>query len=221
MTKILPLMAALLGFAGVFVAMRLEAVAQGEPKYRLVAPFVTSDGVRVPNPPTPTPEPAPYMGNVAAITLPSANLAGNSPIERRHTIQEGDRERLQDPSHPSLIAWYDRFGQPGSRATNSMFAAHVNYVNYGDGPFYKLTSTQIGDTLTIIMDNGAEYYYTVQSVEVIELANLDMNAIVYPPLDSFRERVTLISCGGTFVPYPGGGGEYASRVILVAERFIP
>ncbi len=221
MTKILPLFVALLGFAGVFVAMRLEAVAQGEPKYRLVAPFVTSDGVQAPNPPTPTPEPTPYQGDVVAITLPSANLTGNSFIEKRHTVQEGDRERLQDPTVPQNTAWYDQFGQPGTRATNSLFAAHVDYVNYGPGPFAKLTSARIGDTLTVLMDNGAEYYYSVQSVQVIQLSDLDMNAIVYPPLDSYHERVTLISCGGTFVPYPGGGGEYASRVILIAERFIP
>ena len=55
---------------------------------------------------------------------------------------------------------------------------------------------------------------------IVHLADLDMNSVVYPPLPSNRERVTLISCGGTFVPYPTGGGEYLSRVILVAERVI-
>ena len=47
-----------------------------------------------------------------------------------------------------------------------------------------------------------------------------MDAVVYPWLDAGVERVTLISCGGTFVPYAGGGGEYTSRVILVAERYV-
>lgn len=221
MTKFLPLLAAILGLAGLFVATQFSATAQTAEKFRLVAPFVASDRVLVVNPPTPTPEPAPYQGSVSAITLPSANLTGNSVIERRHTVPEGDRQRLEDPTHPSRTAWYDQFGQPGSRATNSLFAAHVDYVNYGAGPFYQLTSAQVGDTLTVIMDNGLEYYYTVQSVKVVHLDVLDMNAVVYPPLTSYQERITLISCGGTFVPYPGGGGEYESRVILVAERYIP
>jgi hypothetical protein len=47
-----------------------------------------------------------------------------------------------------------------------------------------------------------------------------MMAIVYPGLDVKVERVTLISCGGNFRPLPGGG-EYDSRVIVIAERFLP
>ena len=221
MTRMFPLFLALLGFGGFFVASRFEVSAADPPKYRLVALGVASDRAVIPNvPPTPTPEPLPYQGAVVAITLPSAGLTGNAVVERRDTESDLDHERLQEPTHPSRIAWYDRFGQPGTRATNSMFAAHVDYVRYGRGPFYNLTSAQAGSTLTVVMDNGAEYYYTVQSVQVIHLNDLDMNAIVYPPLDSSTERITLISCGGTFVTYPGGGGEYLSRVILIAERHL-
>lgn len=214
-----PLLAAL-GFAGLFAASQFSVSAQNG-EYRLVAPFVASDHVQIIPPPTPTPQPTPYQGAVSALYLPSAQLNGQYVIERRHTVIDGGRERFQDPSLPQRIAWYDRFGQPGTRAGNALFAAHVDYYNYGDGPFHDLVDTNVGDTLTIVMDNGIEYYYTVQSVGVISLDNLDMNAIVYPPLASNRERITLISCGGTFVSYPGGGGEYLSRVILVAERYIP
>ena len=158
---------------------------------------------------------------VVAMYLPSAQLSGQYVIEPRHTFTDGDRERFEDPTHPSHIAWYNQFGQPGTRGANSLFAAHVDYVNYGQGPFWYITSSQVGDTLTLVMDNGLQYNYTVQSVDVINVNNLNMDAIVYPQLPDNRERVTLISCGGTFVPNPSGyGGHYESRVVLTAERII-
>lgn len=226
MLRFLPLLLAVIGAGGFILAYRADVQADGKPKHRVVAPAIASDRQAPPpptavptNPPTPTPEPPVYQGNVSAMYLSGAGLRGQYVIERRDTFWDGGIERFAEPSHPSRIAWYDRFGQPGSRATNSLFAAHVDYVGYGRGPFYSLTSVPVGSTLTLVMDNGQEYYYTVNSVEIIHLANLDMNAVVYPGLASDRERVTLISCGGTFVPYPNGqGGEYSSRVILVAER---
>ena len=45
---------------------------------------------------------------------------------------------------------------------------------------------------------------------------------MYPGLGSHTERVTLISCGGTFIPNPGGlGGAYNGRIVLIAERWVP
>ncbi len=225
MLRIFPLLLAAIGAGGFLLAYRIDANAADELKHRVVAPLIASDRQAPPpptavptNPPTPTPEPPVYQGNVSAMYLSSAGLRGQYVIEHRGTFWENGVERFAEPSHPSRIAWYNEYGQPGARANNSLFAAHVNYVGYGNGPFFALTSVPVGSTLTIVMDNGQEYYYTVNSVEVIHLDNLDMNAVVYPPLASDRERITLISCGGTFVPYPGGGGEFSSRVILVAER---
>ena len=79
------------------------------------------------------------------------------------------------------------------------------------------------DALYVTMDNGVQYAYSVRSVEIVSLAELQagaMNDYVFPALDSYTERITLISCGGNFVARPGGGGDYTSRVILVAERYV-
>jgi sortase (surface protein transpeptidase) len=94
-------------------------------------------------------------------------------------------------------------------------------MNCGPAPFWYLASARVGDLLRVTIANGTVYIYSMQSVEVIPLQVLDMQQVVYPGLASDRERVTLISCGGTFVPYAGGGGEYESRVVLAAERIIP
>jgi hypothetical protein len=189
-------------------------------KHRSYAPQITRADAPTPTPTLAPPTPTPYVGAVTSIYLASGGVTTNAPIEARHVDNKPSGPVFQDPSHPSRIAWYNNFGLPGWRGNNSIFAGHINYVGYGNGPFAKLTSATIGDALYVTMANGTVYTYTVKSMNVVHLAQIDMNAIVFPALDANTERITLISCGGTFVPLPGGG-QYDSRVILVAERFVP
>lgn len=192
-------------------------------KYRAFVPAVARAGAPAPtSPPAPTALPQPYAGPVQTLYLGSARLTGNPVVEERDTVYQGAREVFQDPSAPARVAWYPRFGHPGFGGDNSIFAAHINYVGYGDGPFAYLTSVAAGDAFYVTMANGDQYAYTVRSIDVVALANLDMDAVVFPLLDANTERVTLISCGGDFVRNPSGvGGEYTSRVILVADRYVP
>ena len=197
--------------------------AQSTPdlKYRVVAPGLMRAEVLAT--PTPTPRPVPYSGPVASLYLASASISSNWPVEVRDTVSVGGRETFQDPTRPERIAWYSRFGPPGFPANNSIFAGHINYIGFGNGPFAFLTKAAVDDALYVTMANGESYAYTVRSVEIVSLTELNngaMDAYVFPPLDSYTERVTLISCGGDFVARPGGGGDYTSRVILVAERYV-
>ncbi len=169
----------------------------------------------------PPPPPQVDVPDVVWMSLASGVVSPNSPIEFRDTFHNGVGLQFEEPTHPALIAWYARYGRPGYGGHNSLFSAHINYVNYGDGPFRYLTSAQVSDFLYLGMDNGDVYAYQVQSVQVIHLSVLDMGAVVWPGLPPNKERVTLISCGGTFVPNPSGiGGQFESRVILVAERYL-
>lgn len=200
---------------------------RGQYKYHAYAPQVASGDKAPPTPTataTPTPPPPPYDGPVAALYLGPAGIDSGA-IEQLDTTWASGVETLQDPAYPGDIAWYPRFGHPGyGGGTNSLFAAHINYYQYGNGPFAYLTSAQPGDALYVTMADGEEFSYTVVSVQVIPLSDLragGMQEIVYPALDEHTERVTLISCGGDFVPYAGGGGEYTSRVVLTADRWVP
>lgn len=215
---IFPVAGAVLAGFGVLAS---SAVGKPELKYHVVAPSL-SVAEEVPTP-TPIPRPVPYSGPVASLYLESAGISAAWPVEKRDTTFEGGREVFENPSAPEQIAWYSRFGQPGYPANNSIFAAHINYFHYGNGPFAYLTSAKVDDALYVTMDNGVSYAYTVKSVAVVSLTDLQngaMDAYVFPALDSYHERVTLISCGGDFVPRAGGGGDYTSRVILVAERYV-
>ena len=207
--------------AGLMITLAAAADSPPPLKFHVVAPQLSV--AEVPPTPTTAPRPTPYTGPVAAIYLASAGINASWPIESRDTTFVGGQETFQDPSRPERIAWYSRFGQPGFAANNSIFAGHINYVNFGNGPFAHLTSAAVDDALYVQMANGDTYTYTVKSVRLVSLAELQAGAmqdIVFPLLDSYTERITLISCGGDFVPRAGGGGDYVSRVILVAERYV-
>lgn len=208
-----------MGAAAIVVA---DGSAATTPKQvTVIVPAIARDGPAPPPPPPPTPTPTPIdYGPPRSLTLTSARIPATAYIEARDTHVVSGRETFENPSLPQYIAWYYQFSAMGRGGQNTIMAAHINYAGYGNGPFRYLTSARVGDTLSIRMDNGKSIVFTVKSVEVIKLSALDMDAIVYAPVAANRERVTLISCGGTFVPYPGGGGAYDSRVFLVAERIL-
>lgn len=215
---VLPVVGAILASASVLFA---SAAPEPTLKYHVVAPALS----RADELPTPTPIPrqVPYAGPVASLYLASAQISGDWAVAVRDTTSVGGRETFENPGSWDEIAWYARFGHPGYAANNSIFAAHINYVGHGNGPFAYLTRAAKDDALYVTMANGVSYTYTVKSVEVVSLAALEsgaMDAYVFPALDSYTERITLISCGGDFVPRAGGGGDYTSRVILVAERYV-
>ena len=216
--RLLSLTVLVLGLVGLIGAGLALAGEPAERPYRAYLPALSRASLDPT--PTPTPRPSPFQGPIESISLGTARIFGNDPMEVGDTVFIGGREFLQDPTAPQYIMTYPRFGKPGYAAGNTLFAAHVNYVRYGNGPFAYLTDAAVGDALYVKMVNGPTYTYTVKSVEVVSLAVLDMDAVVYPPLDSYTERITLISCGGTFIP-AAIGGEYTSRVILVAEAFRP
>ncbi len=216
--RLLSLIVLAIGIAGLIGAGLALAEGPEDRPYRAYLPGLNRAALDPAA--TPTPRPGVFVGPVESLYLGSARISGNDPVQTGDTVFIGGREFLADPSAPQYIMTYPRFGKPGYAAGNTLFAAHVNYVNYGNGPFAYLTEAAVGDALYVRMLNGPTYTYTVRSIAVISLDVLDMDAVVYPPLDSYTERVTLISCGGTFIP-GAIGGEFTSRVILVADRYVP
>ncbi len=225
MGKLLPLALLALGLLGLVAAMAGSAYASDDNlEYRAFVPGISGGEVPTPTPeplPEPTPRPEVYAGPVKSLYLASARLYGDAVVEPRGTEVTGGRDFFQTPTTPYRIAWYAAFGHLGNGGSNSIFGAHIDYMGIGRVVFGFLTSARPGDALYVTMEEGNDYAYTVTSIEIKKLVDIDMGPIVYPDLDEHTERVTLISCGGTFSPYPDGGGEYDSRVFLVAERYVP
>ncbi len=220
MTGLLALIAGLaisVGGAGMFLVL---AGAEPAVVRRATVIAVAKDGFapEATAPPAPAPTEA-ENGPIVAVALASAALFGDDPVERLDTRFEGGLEFFENPTAPGFIVHYPRFGIPGRPGANTILAAHVNYLGFGPGPFASVATARIGDMLTIAMADGTLYVFSVQSIDVIPLSMIDMDAIVFPALPSSRERATLISCGGTCIPN-GTGCDYDSRVVVVAERYL-
>ena len=173
-----------------------------------------------PPPPAPAPEPADILG----LEVSSAGVSRGMTVEPRGTVTIGGSEYFDVPSHPSRIAWYPGWGQPGTGGSNSILSAHLNYFGYGSPtPFANLDSVSPGDPLSIALSDGSTLNFTIKTSQVISESTLNrtMFGLVYPNLSSDRERITLITCAGNFVQsYPGGPGVYQSRLVVTAERII-
>ncbi len=82
--------------------------------------------------------------------------------------------------------------------------------------FYYLRDLRPDDVVKVILEDGTEYQYQVTANEAI-LAD-DPKALEVmgaTPTDA----VTLITCGGTWVPDPSDpqGGQYTHRQVVRAE----
>jgi sortase (surface protein transpeptidase) len=79
---------------------------------------------------------------------------------------------------------------------------------------------QPGDQIIVQMDNGTQYTYRVFRKQRYDVSNMPMAELIWPsnkPAD--KEWITLITCGGNFVPTQSNGlGEYTQRDVVVAER---
>jgi len=124
------------------------------------------------------------------------------------------------PSRPDQVAWYDFSAAPG-RASNAVFAGHVDWqTRNGDpipGVFYRLRELEIGDEITLNLEDGEQLQYKVTG-NVATLYN-DPNLVKAMDLTS-NDVVTLITCGGAWAQDPSEpeGGNYSHRVIVRAER---
>lgn len=181
-------------------------------RYHLVVPDIARN---------PEPTPTPYVGPIVSLDIPRAGVSARWPVEERGITTVGGTEYLQDPSSPDRISWYPQFGRPGFRSANTVFAAHVNYVGWPLTPFASVGNLRVDDSIYLTMADGTVYTYSVKAVDVVRLEGLDMSQVLFPALDNNTERLTLITCGGDFFVQPGVGGEYTSRLIVTATRYIP
>jgi hypothetical protein len=124
------------------------------------------------------------------------------------------------PNRPDQVAWYD-FSTPPSRFGNAVFSGHVDWqarTGAGiQGVFYKLRQMEIGDLISVILEDGTEPQYRV--IGNVATRYDDPN-VVKAMGTTAREVVTLITCGGHWI-YDGStiwGGNYSHRVIVRAER---
>ena len=126
----------------------------------------------------------------------------------------------QVPDRPDQVAWYNFAAAPGQRS-NAVLSGHVDWQTQTGAPipgvFYRLRELEIGDKLTITLEDGTKMDYRVTGN--VATAYEDPN-ISKAMSHTSKEVVTLITCGGTWVRGGRGpfGGSYSHRVLVRAER---
>jgi len=167
-------------------------------------------------------EPGPGEANLGPLPPPPVRLA----IPRLYidapviTMGLGADQYPEVPDRPDQVAWYNFTASPGQRS-NAVLSGHVDWQTQSHQPiagvFYQLRALEIGDTLTITLEDGAQLQYRVTGN--VATAYEDPNVLKAMNHTS-REVLTLITCGGTWVksgraPF---GGSYSHRVLVRAER---
>lgn len=120
------------------------------------------------------------------------------------------------PDNEDDIAWYDFTVKPGG-GSNAVFGGHLNWGG-NPGVFFDLEDVQPGELVRILAEDGEEFTYRVFNNESLDPKNRD-SVNVMAPADT--DIITLITCGGTWVPDPDDerlGGSYTERVVVQAER---
>ena len=138
------------------------------------------------------------------------------------TVLALGRDREGNPDVPDSgrdVAWYTFTATPG-RGSNAVFSGHVDWFYWGEpgeGVFYHLRELQIGDEITVDLEDGSRLRYRVTGNVAVAYDNPDIGRVMDP---TANDVVTLITCGGTWLrDYSNpNGGNYSHRVIVRAER---
>jgi LPXTG-site transpeptidase (sortase) family protein len=133
-------------------------------------------------------------------------------LDAQAVPQVPDRSNAQRPGR--VVAWYDFSARPG-QGSNAVFAGHVTW-DRAPAVFWDLGKLAAGDLLRIVVQDGRQLVYQVSETFMVDPAQPDAVRVMYP---TSEDMVTLITCGGTFVPDRASplGGDYSHRVVVRAR----
>jgi sortase (surface protein transpeptidase) len=115
------------------------------------------------------------------------------------------------PPSVDRVGWY-RFG-PGvtAKVGSIVVAGHVDSADQGKGAFFRLSTLEPGDTMTLAGSDGQD-----RAFEVVARERYSKTRI---PLDKYfardgAPRLTLITCGG---PFDKKTGHYRDNIVVTAK----
>jgi len=138
-------------------------------------------------------------------------------------VSMGFVEGTTQPDVPKAaheVAWYNYGPAPGLN-NNAVFSGHVDWQTRTGQPipgvFYRLRELQIGDPITVELEDGTVIEYRVTGNVATKYD--DPNVVRVMERTS-KDVITLITCGGAWVndPSKDTGGNYTHRIIVRAER---
>ena len=143
----------------------------------------------------------------APVRISSASLGVDAPVDAVGIAPDGQMELPEDVSR---VGWY-RFGpEPGAQGS-AVLAGHVDDRQQGPGALFRLRDAAVGDELTVTDAAGTATRWRVVSRELITKQVLPVDRIF---ARDGAPRLTLITCGGPFLPEYR---SYRDNVVVVAE----
>ena len=163
---------------------------------------------------TPIPTPPPSSASVVRMIVEKAGI--DAPVI---TLGLDENAVPKVPDNPDDIVWYDFSTRPGW-GSNAVFSGHVDWTVHGvpvTGVFYYLRKVEVGDIIKVRLEDGTEYEYKVTGNVAIPYDDPEALKVMGA---TPTEMITIITCGGTWVPRYGDplGGNYTHRQIVRAER---
>jgi LPXTG-site transpeptidase (sortase) family protein len=120
---------------------------------------------------------------------------------------------MDSPRGPTEVAWYTFSSKPG-QVGNVVLAGHLDYVDYGAAVFYRLRDLRPGDEVTMVLSDGTEVKYAVQSVAEYDEETAPIADIVGR---TPNEAITLITCAGSF---DRSSLHYNKRLVVRGARVL-
>ncbi len=148
---------------------------------------------------------APEIVPPARVAVPARGL--DAPVEPVGAAPDGP---LAIPDDVERAGWY-RFGPVPGEPGSAVVAGHVDDAEQGLGAMAALREAEPGDEVVVTDAAGAATRWRVVSRESLDKQALPVDVLFRrdgPP------RLTLVTCGGPFLPEVGG---YRDNVVVVAE----
>jgi LPXTG-site transpeptidase (sortase) family protein len=165
-------------------------------------------------PETPTPTPAargdPRLAALDITRLVVPKIGINAPIVVLGILPDGT---MASPKGPTEVAWYTFSAKPG-QVGNVVMAGHLDYINYGAAVFYRLRDLRPGDDLQVVLSDGTQVKYVVESVTSYDEDTAPIADIVGR---TPNEAITLITCAGSF---DRSSREYNKRLVVRGARVL-
>ena len=143
----------------------------------------------------------------APVRVSSPPLGVDAPVDAVGIDPAGQMELPEDVSR---VGWY-RFGPEPGADGSAVLAGHVDDEEQGPGALFRLRDAAVGDELTVTDAAGTATRWRVVSRELITKQVLPVDRIF---ARDGAPRLTLITCGGPFLPEYR---SYRDNVVVVAE----
>jgi LPXTG-site transpeptidase (sortase) family protein len=159
---------------------------------------------------TPTPAGDPRLAALDIHRLVIPGIGVDAPIITLGILPDGT---MDAPDGPEDVAWYTFSAKPGEIG-NVVMSGHLDYINYGAAVFWRLNELRPGDEIQLVLEDGTQVKYAVESVNEYDEATAPVQDIVGP---TAKEAITLITCSGSFDP---ASLHYNRRLVVRGARVV-